>query len=228
MCIIKEVVCPLYIVVLWGMIVRNRGYKYIINSDENGFWMLCVNPAWINELLRERGIEPKVFRSLSWKDIAGGIADERLKELFYILRPNNFWQMCDVVALSMSRYACEDSDVFYQNWFIRYPIFTLEDIFEILNEEELNQEDALRIMEVVRKGGKTDLNVSLRDFVELYDVSDRLTNAICKCEYLIPREKAIRTFLDILSSSFSNIRQYAEFEKYGTNMDVDKDTKPSV
>ncbi len=220
MCIMKEVVFPLHIVVVWGRVVRNRGYKYIIKSDENGFWMLCVNPTWINELLRERGIEPRIFRSLSWEDIAVNIEDEKIRDLFYILRPTNFWNMCDVVALSMSTYNVEDEDVFWQNWFIKYPMFTLEDVYEILTDEGVCREDALRVTEVIRKGGKTEQSISLREFVELYDVPERLCGAVCKCGRLVSREKAIEAFLDILVCCIDKAELTDEMS--------DTNTKPSV
>ena len=61
--------------------MRNRGYKFIINENETGYWILCINATWINHLLRDRGIEPRNFRALNWRDIAAAAPSEKLRKL---------------------------------------------------------------------------------------------------------------------------------------------------
>jgi len=177
--------------------VRNRGYKFIINRNECGYWMLCINPTWINDMLRSNGIDPKVFRSISWQEIAATLKDRYAKELFVRLQPSNFWQMCDVYALSMSEYTYDfETPVYSQSWFSSYPIFTAEDVYELLRDEGLEQEEALRVTEAVRKGKTSIQGISILEYLELYDVDDRLIDAICQCEFLADRHDAITGIVD--------------------------------
>lgn len=172
--------------------MRNRGYKFIINRNECGYWMLCINPTWINDMLRSNGIDPKMFRSISWQEIAATLKDRYAKELFVRLRPSNFWQMCDVYALSMSEYTYDfETPIYSQSWFSTYPIFTAEDVYELLRDEGLEQEEALRVTEAVRKGKTSIQGISILEYLELYDVDDRLIDAICQCEFLADRQDAI-------------------------------------
>ena len=204
----------IYSVLLIGeKLVRNRGYKFIINRDQIGYWMLCINPTWINDILRDKNIDPRGLRSISWKEMAQQMTDRYSRELFMKLQPKNFWQMCDVFALTMSEYV-EDykMPVYKQKWFSRYPIFAAEDVYELLLEEGMEQEDALRITEVVRRGRCTIQEVSVRDFLELYDVPDQLIEAIRSCEFLADRQSVICGFLDtakaILEEKERNINPF--------------------
>ncbi len=51
--------------------MRNRGYRFIIRDlgFGQGYMALCINSTWINELLRENGVDPRDFRRLSWEDL---------------------------------------------------------------------------------------------------------------------------------------------------------------
>ena len=177
--------------------MRNRGYKFIINRNECGYWMLCINPTWINDMLRSNGIDPKLFRSISWQEIASVTKDRYAKELFVKLQPANFWQMCDVYALSMSEYTYDfETPIYNQSWFSTYPIFTAEDVYELLRDDGMEQEEALRVTEAVRKGKTSIQGISILEYLELYDVDDRLIDAICQCEFLADRQEAITGLVD--------------------------------
>ncbi len=177
--------------------MRNRGYKFIINRNECGYWMLCINPTWINDMLRSNGIDPKLFRSISWQEVAAVIKDRYAKELFAKLQPANFWQMCDVYALSMSEYTYDfETPIYNQSWFSTYPIFTAEDVYELLRDDGMEQEEALRVTEAVRKGKTSIQGISILEYLELYDVDDRLIDAICQCEFLADRQEAIAGLVD--------------------------------
>lgn len=177
--------------------MRNRGYKFIINRNECGYWMLCINPTWINDMLRSNGIDPKLFRSISWHEIASVTKDRYAKELFVKLQPANFWQMCDVYALSMSEYTYDfETPIYNQSWFSTYPIFTAEDVYELLRDDGMEQEEALRVTEAVRKGKTSIQGISILEYLELYDVDDRLIDAICQCEFLADRQEAIAGLVD--------------------------------
>ena len=198
LCIMKNVAyTTIYSSMPGENFVRNRGYKYIIDRDDMGYLMLCINPTWISDLLKMRNINPSLFRSISWKEMAAHMKDRYAKELFCKLQPSNFWQMCDVFALTISEYI-EDFEmpVYEQTWFPKYPIFAAEDVYELLLEEGMDQEDALRITEVVRKGRCSILDISVRDYLELYDVPEELVDAITSCEYLADRQEVVNGFLD--------------------------------
>lgn len=179
--------------------MRNRGYKYIIKSGHEGYWLLCINAIWINQMLKDRGIRPKDFRQLTWKDLVRSQDSELEKKLFAELKPKNFWQMADTLAL---KYACYDlekgSRLYEQEWFLKYPLFSREDVYELLLENGLRQEDAIRIMEVVRRG-QCSTNLKWQEFIELYDVPEGLIEAFSRCIYLPPREKIITYLLDALA-----------------------------
>lgn len=191
--------------------MRNRGYKYVIKCSEEGYWLLCINATWINQILRDRGIEPKEFRKLSYKDIAKAQDSKEIKYLFLELRPRNFWQMCDTMALSMAIYKGEKKDdlktrAYKQPWFLKYPMFSCEDAYEHLMDAGFQQEDALRVMEFVKRGKCHTLSLSRDEFLQLYDVPDDLQDAFNRCKKLPRREEAVDALLDVIEKAIS----YAE------------------
>lgn len=176
--------------------MRNRGYKYIIKNREDGYWLLCVNAVWINQMLKERGIRPKEFRQLTWRDLADVQENEAGKRLFIGLKPTTFWQMVDTLSLRYASYDLEKgSSLYQQKWFLKYPLFAQEDVYELLLENGLKQEDALRIMEVVRKGQCRN-HLKWQEFIELYDVPEGMIEAVSRCGYLPPRERVVSRLLD--------------------------------
>ena len=203
----KVTVYCLIISVIGENFVRNRGYKYIISNNNAGFLLFCINGPWINQMLKERNIDPKEFRALNWRDIALAQSDINVAKLFERLRPQNFWQMCDVFALSMSEYFVEDGAVYEEPWFVDYPIFTREDVYEILADEGVDKSDAIKITDILGKGRFTSLNVSFRDFLELCDLSDELVDVILHCKKLVRREDAVVKLLDAATIALARKRQ---------------------
>ncbi|MBQ8261136.1 MAG: hypothetical protein IJZ00_02515 [Lachnospiraceae bacterium] len=188
--------------------MRNRGYKFIIKSSPEGYWFFCINATWINDMLKERGIRPRKFKELTWEDLAEVTESEAKKRLFSELQPKNFWQMCDTLAITYAVYDLGDSQRVYENdWFYRYPIFTREDIYEILLDEGFREEDALRVMEFVRRGGSMTNNLNMNEFLELYDVPDGLAYAIGMCLKLPSREKVVMATLDLIEKAMERKRQ---------------------
>lgn len=170
-----------------------------------GYLFLCVNATWINQMLKDRGIRPRDFRKLTFEDLAEVQSDERRKRLFLTLQPKSFWEMCDTLSLAYSEYEPEETKsvrakshfkVYEKEWFIKNPVFTQEDIYEILCERGMQQEDALRIMEVVRHGRCCTLKLGLDEFMQLYDVPEDVYEVIKRCKYIPAREKVIQTLLD--------------------------------
>lgn len=179
--------------------MRNRGYKYIIKSRQEGYWLFCVNAVWINQILRDHGIRPRDFRQLTWQDLAEVQDSAFGRRLFLELKPGNFWQMADTLSLKYASYDLEKgSHLYEQDWFLHYPLFAQEDVYELLRDSGLRQEDALRIMEVVRRG-RCGNDLKWREFIELYDVSEGMVEAFSRCIYLPPREKVVTDLLDIIS-----------------------------
>lgn len=187
--------------------MRNRGYKYIIKKNNIGYLFLCINATWINQMLRDRGVKPRDFKKLTWEDIANVQTDARRKRFFETLKPKSFWEMCDTLSLSYVEYELDEPKTvrsklytkFYEKeWFIKNPVFTQEDIFEILMERGFQQEDALRVMEVVRHGKCCTLKLSPDEFMQLYDVPEDLYNVIKRCKYIPPREKVLNNLLDCI------------------------------
>lgn len=188
--------------------MRNRGYKYIIKQNSLGYLFLCINATWINHMLRERGINPSDFRKLTYEDIAAVQTDNRKKSLFTRLKPKSFWEMSDTLALFYAEYDLSSESVneskdkknniklHEEEWFIKHPVFTQEDIYELLLEKGMEQEDALRVMEVVRRGRCCTLKLSHDEFMQLYDVPEEVYSVIKKCKYVPPREKVIQSLLD--------------------------------
>lgn len=184
--------------------VRNRGYKYMINSGSHGYLLLCVNATWINLMLKEKGIVPRDFRALSYQDIASAIPSDYTRALFMTLKPKNFWQMCDVLALSMATYDEKDIRKIYRSkWFVKYPLFTKEDVFEHLMEADFQQEDAIRVMEFVRRGKCKTLKLGRREFLELYNVPEALEEAILHCRTLPSRKEIIDVMIEIIGAALA-------------------------
>ena len=198
--------------------MRNRGYKYIISNNNAGFLLFCINGPWINQMLKERNIEPREFRALNWRDIAMSQPDIRVARLFEKLRPQNFWQMCDVFALSLSEYTYDgEGAVYEQSWFAEYPMFTREDVYEILADEGIDKSDAIKITDIVGKGRFTSLNVSFRDFLELCDLPDELVDVIMHCRKLVRREEAVAKLLDAAVVSLKNKHKMYSIQKEERN-----------
>ncbi len=171
---------------------------------------MCINATWINHLLRDRGIEPRNFRALNWRDIAAAAPSEKLRKLVVTLKPANFWQMCDVIGLSESEYDDDNMPIYRQRWFTRYPIFTVEDVYELLLENGFNQEDALRVTMVVKRGEESLDGVSLRDFLELYDVPEDLERVILRCNSLVSRHYVIDRLTHMVCQLLSTTRKAKE------------------
>lgn len=185
--------------------MRNRGYKYVIKKNSSGYLFLCINATWISQMLKDRGIKIRDFKKLTWEDLADVQTDARRKRLFAALQPKSFWEMCDTLSLSYAEYELDEprsarsklyTKIYDKDWFIKNPVFTQEDIYEILLERGFQQEDALRVMEVVRHGKCLTLKLSLDEFMQLYDVPDDLYGVIKRCKYIPPREKVIQTLID--------------------------------
>lgn len=155
-------------------------------------------------MLKERGINPREFRKLTWEDIAKVQTDDRKRRLFVSLKPKSFWEMCDTLSLAYAEYDIDNKSdnkaanikLHEEEWFIKHPIFTQEDIYEILLEKGMEQEDALRVTEVVRRGKCCTLKLSHEEFMQLYDVPEEIYNVIKKCKYIPPREKIIQSLMD--------------------------------
>ena len=177
--------------------MRNRGYKYIIKKNIYGYLMLCINATWINHMLKERGIRPRDFRKLTWQDIAYVQTQDSRRRLFELIRPRGFWEMCDTLALSYAEYeAPGDLSICSEERFSKYPIFTIEDVYELLRDRGFQEEDALRIMEFVRRGRCCQLKLSADEFMQLYDVPEDMQYVIKCCKYIPSREKVVASLLD--------------------------------
>lgn len=200
--------------------VRNRGYKYIINNNDSGFLLFCINGPWINQMLKDRGIEPRLFRALNWRDIAKAQPDMETAILFERLRPSNFWEMCDVFALAASSYDKDFQPVYERDWFIRYPIFTKEDVYEILSDQGIDKSDAIKISEIMGRGRFTSLEVSFRDFIELCDVPEDIEEALLSCKKLSSREDAVNRLLDAASRAIYELKgkRLVETDDSGSDM----------
>lgn len=181
--------------------VRNRGYKFVIKCSDEGYWLLCINATWINQMLKERGIKPKDFRKLTYEDIARVQNSAEKKRLFMELRPTNFWQMCDTMALSFAKY--KDKEAYKKNWFLKYPLFTLEDVYEHLMDADFQQEDAIRVMEFVRRGRCHTLSLSRDEFLQLYDVPDELQESFSRCKHLPEREEVVQELLEVIEKAIA-------------------------
>lgn len=213
--------------------MRNRGYKYIIKKNSSGYLFLCINATWISQMLKDRGIRIKDFKKLTWEDLASVQTDERRRRLFTALKPKSFWEMCDTLSLSYAEYELDEprsarsklyTKVYQKEWFIKNPVFTQEDIFEILLERGFQQEDALRVMEVVRHGKCLTLTLSPDEFMQLYDVPDDLYGVIKRCKYIPPREKVIQTLLDSIERAVYILSANNSKENSRTSKKIDKES----
>lgn len=198
--------------------MRNRGYKYVIKCSEEGYWLLCINATWINQMLRDRGIKPKDFRRLTYEDLAKVQETKELGYLFLELRPRNFWQMCDTVALSLAKYKNDDKKDFKgraykQSWFLKYPMFSCEDAYEHLMDAGFQQEDALRVMEFVRRGRCQTLSLTRDEFLQLYDVPEEMQEAFSYCLYLPRREEVVERLLDSVEKAMALVKSQENYEE---------------
>ena len=128
--------------------MRNRGYRFIIRDlgFDRGCAAMCINSTWINELLKDHGVDPVIFRKLKWNDLAAVCKSGRGRQIFEDLKPKNFWQMCDVVSLMYVKYdSVGNGQAYRKRWFKQYPILVEEDIYEFLLEEGFSQEEAMEL-----------------------------------------------------------------------------------
>ena len=180
--------------------VRNRGYRFIIRDlgFGQGYMALCINSTWINELLKEAGVDPGDFRRLSWEDLWEIQSSDRARSIIEELRPVNFWQMCDAVTMLHAKYGVRGR-VYRERWFKRYPLLVIEDVYELLLEEGFSNKEALEITEFFEdQNGSGDIR-ELRDFLELYDVPEGLSEALLCCRRLPRREQMIKEALRHIS-----------------------------
>ena len=145
-------------------------------------------------MLSEEGVDPRDFRRLSWEDLVAVQTGERARDLMEELRPRNFWQMCDVVTMLHADYDL-DCEVYRARWFKRYPLLVIEDIYELLLEEGFSDKEALEITEFFEEQSSNPDWRELRDFLELYDVPEELSEALLCCNHLPRREEMIREVL---------------------------------
>ena len=176
--------------------MRNRGYRFILRDlgFQSGYCALCVNSTWINQLLIEEGVDPKDFRRLSWENLMDVQDSERGRELFEELRPKNFWQMCDAVTMMHAEYELP-GEVYRESWFKRYPLLVIEDVYELLLEEGFSDKEALEITEFFEQQSDSPDWRELRDFLELYDVPEEMSEALLCCKKLPRRHEMIREVL---------------------------------
>lgn len=175
---------------------------------------MCINATWINQMLKDNGIKPRDFRKLTYLDMADVQTSAFREKLFLTLKPKNFWEMCDTLALSMAEYDIpEGRGVYETRWFCEYPLFSLEDVYEILLDKGMEQEDALRVMEFVRRGKCTTLTLSKDEFLQLYDVPDKMQTAIKSCKYLPAREQVIRELILSIGKAVANKQEMAKLEE---------------
>lgn len=194
--------------------VRNRGYKYVVKKHSNSYLLMCINATWINQMLKDNGIKPREFRKLTYLDMADVQTSAFREKLFLTLKPKNFWEMCDTLALSMSEYDIPEGTRPYETrWFCEYPLFTLEDVYEILLDKGMAQEDALRVMEFVRRGKCTTLSLSKDEFLQLYDVPEKMQTAIKACKFLPAREQVMDELIRMIGRAVSARQEMARLEE---------------
>ncbi len=173
--------------------MRNRGYRFILRDlgFQQGCCALCINATWINQLLYEAGVDPRDFRKLTWEDLYAVQNSERAKSVLEELRPKNFWQMCDAFTVLNAKYETRGR-VYKERWFRRYPVLVIEDIYELLLEEGFSNKEALEVAEFYETQQSDSDRIELRDFLELYDVPDGLSDAIMSCRMIPKRDQMIR------------------------------------
>ena len=176
--------------------VRNRGYRFILRDlgFQQGYCALCINATWINQLLYEAGIDLREFRKLTWEGLYAVQNSDRAKSVLEEMRPKNFWQMCDAFTVLNAKYETRGR-VYKERWFRRYPVLVIEDIYELLLEEGFSNKEALEIAEFYEMQQGDPDRTELRDFLELYDVPDGLSEAIMSCRSIPKRELMIRETL---------------------------------
>ena len=196
--------------------MRNRGYRFIVRDlgFTNGSVAMCVNSTWINELLRANGIDPVIFRKLTWEDLVAAAGSERQRRVIADLRPRNFWQMCDTVSLMYTRYDSVDgTDAYMEPWFKHYPILVAEDIYEFMLDEGYSQEEAVELMEYCKDHiGDSDRS-DLRDMLELYDVPDEISSVILDIRRLPSRERMIAELIKLLSRAAVELEHRPELKE---------------
>ena len=176
--------------------MRNRGYRFILRDlgFQQGCAALCINATWINQLLYEAGVDPREFRKLTWEDLYNVQTSERAKTVLEELRPKNFWQMCDAFTVLNAKYEARGR-VYKERWFKRYPVLVIEDIYELLLDEGFSNKEALEIAEFYEAQQNDRDRTELRDFLELYDVPEELSEAIMSCRAIPKRDQMIRETL---------------------------------
>ena len=182
--------------------MRNRGYRFIIRElgIEQGFCALCINSTWINRLLEENDIDPRLFRKLTWEDLQKAVVSETAKDAIAELKPMGFWQMCDAISVEYAGYSIRGK-IYRQPWYRKYPILVLEDIYEILLDEGYGNQEALDVMQCFEEECSKEDKRALRDFLELYDVPASLTAVLMRCKWLPRREDMMGELLSCLKKA---------------------------
>ena len=196
--------------------MRNRGYRFIVRDlgFANGSVALCVNSTWINELLRANGIDPVIFRKLTWEDLVAAAGSECQRRVIADLRPRNFWQMCDTVSLMYTRYDSVDgTDAYLESWFKHYPILVAEDIYEFMLDEGYSQEEAVELMEYCKEHIDDCDRSELRDMLELYDVPDEISSVILDIRRLPSRERMIAELIKLISRAAVELERRPELKE---------------
>jgi hypothetical protein len=181
--------------------VRNRGYRFIIRDlgFDRGCAAMCINSTWINELLKDHGVDPVIFRKLKWNDLAAVCKSGRGRQIFEDLKPKNFWQMCDVVSLMYVKYdSVGNGQAYRKRWFKQYPILVEEDIYEFLLEEGFSQEEAMELTVFYKDHPEKKYRKDVRDMLELYDVPDDISSVILDAGRLPARENMIRELMKLI------------------------------
>ena len=176
--------------------MRDRGYRFIIRDlgFRQGCCALCINSTWINQLLLDNEVDPRIFRKLTWEDLCAVQTSGRARSVLEELRPRNFWQMCDAITMLYAKYETRGR-VYKEPWFKRYPVLVVEDVYELLLEEGFSTKEALEITEFFDTQQSDADRTELRDFLELYDVPDGLSEALMSCRSIPRRERMIQETL---------------------------------
>ncbi len=102
--------------------------------------------------------------------------------------------MCDAVSILHAKYSVRGR-VYRERWFKRYPLLVIEDVYELLLEEGFSNKEALEITEFFEDQNGCSDRRELRDFLELYDVPEALSEALLCCRRLPRREQMIKEVL---------------------------------
>ena len=190
--------------------MRNRGYRFIIRDlgFGHGCAVMCINAACINALLKEYGIDPVIFRKLTWEDLAEGLSSDRGRVILEEMRPRNFWQMCDAISLLYTRYySAEPGMAYKERWFRKYPILVEEDIYEFMLEEGFSQEEALEFTEFCKDHIQDTDKRDLRDMIELYDLPDEMAEVLMDIKLLPTRQRMIEELMAVIVRAVSITRR---------------------